>query len=123
MTKVDSWLIAIALSVAAFVGVAFVSVGVIYLWNDQSSIDAEQATINADLARVAREVARATTSQLERDCQQDVRNIDNQRAMWLAIFDLYPESDTVADLRVLLEERIPPHKCVNGVAVPQEVQP
>ena len=86
-----SWFVAV--SVAAF---SLVSISGIVTWYEVS-----------DARRDAR-----------RACERTVGFRDDTRAMWVELFDTFPDSPAEPALRRALNERLPVLKCVDDVAVP-----
>lgn len=101
-----------------------------YWWQAQSvdethrvAVDAAAAAVQAQKAATqAQATADALTElvlQLEREraerrhelCERDVADRADDRAMWDATLDVFEGEPVVAELRVLLEELLPPLVC------------
>jgi hypothetical protein len=54
----------------------------------------------------------------ERACERAVETRTDARVMWLTVFDLFPDGDHVNELRVTLNERLPPLQCVDRHVIP-----
>lgn len=55
-------------------------------------------------------------------CERAVTIRDDNRAMWLAAFDAFPDSPEIQELRASLDDLLPPVTCPPGdTAVPREV--
>lgn len=52
------------------------------------------------------------------DCRDAVRVREVHRAMWQAAFDLFPDSDEVMELRIILNDRLPQLICVGSTPTP-----
>lgn len=44
-------------------------------------------------------------------CARALEVRDDQRTMWLVVFDLFPDSEHVEELRLTLDELLPPLTC------------
>lgn len=59
-------------------------------------------------------------------CERAVAVREDGRAMWLEAFELFPTSDEAAELRIRLDELLPPLTCPPGAdqdQIPREVSP
>lgn len=58
-------------------------------------------------------------------CERAVVVRDDGRAMWLAVFDLFPDSENIEEMRATLDELLPPLTCPPGAdqdQIPREAQ-
>lgn len=51
-------------------------------------------------------------------CRRSVEFRDDNRAMWLALFEMFPDNENAAKLHVTLDERLPQLGCVDNHLVP-----
>jgi hypothetical protein len=74
------------------------------------------------LADVRADEERARQEQAEREeqarCERSVAARDDNRAMWLSLAELFPESEEVELLLTELAERLPRLECVNRLTQP-----
>lgn len=100
---IPTWVKVCAVVVAVGIGV-IAAVAVLYARYDRN--DRER---NAQLEARQRQVL----------CERSVQGRDDNRAMWLWLFDQFPDEDVVRLGRVELDQRIPRLECVGGL--PQSI--